>query len=55
MWPQYIYLVIIIFALGVSAGTHGQERTPENFFITLPASAFGMWLLYMGGFFSKLF
>lgn len=55
MWPQYLYLGMVLLGLGASLGTHGQERTPENFFITFPVSIFVIWVLYMGGFFSKLF
>lgn len=51
MWPQYIYLALMLFGLGVSVANHGKPRSDENAITTLVATVLGFFLLYMGGFF----
>lgn len=54
MWPQYVYLTLIIFGLGLSLANHGKARSEESFWTTLFASSLGIFLLYMGGFFKGM-
>jgi hypothetical protein len=50
-WPQYTYLGLVLFSLGVVVAKHGQPARPHNAFSTMISIGLGMWLLYMGGFF----
>lgn len=54
-WPQYVYLALCFFGLGITIAQHGQPRKDENAWSTLIASAIVLALLYFGGFFNGMF
>lgn len=52
-WPQYTYLAITLFALGISVSEHGKPKTgKESFWTFAIGNVIGLSLLYFGGFFS---
>lgn len=51
-WPQFTYLALIVFGLGITAQQHGKPKTGnESIWISLTTCVLALWLLYMGGFF----
>ena len=54
MWPQYVYLALLIFGLGLSLANHGKTRSDESFWVTFFSASLGFFLLYMGGFFKGM-
>ena len=54
-WPQYTYIGLIIFGLGIGLAKHGQPRGPHNIVTDLIAAALVFWLLIAGGFFQGVF
>ena len=55
MWPQLIYLGLIILALGLHIGLHGQPQKNYNAFTQLVSSIISVGILYWGGFFDCFF
>jgi hypothetical protein len=53
-WPQYTYLALTLFGLGICLMQHGKPREPLNFGTTVVSSSLIWFLLYMGGFFDRL-
>ena len=52
-WPQYTYIVITVFGLGLVAAKDGEPRKGKHDFMTTALSTgFAVWLLYKGGFFA---
>lgn len=51
LWPQYVYLGLICFSLGLSIADHGRPRERENAWVSVAAVALSMFLLWQGGFF----
>lgn len=52
-WPQYIYLILIIGGLLVSAVKHGEEnKDTYNFNRSFTSAVTVLLLLYFGGFFA---
>jgi len=55
MWPQLIYLGLVILGLGMTLGLHGQpQKKGHNFWGKLISSMIAISLLYWGGFFDCL-
>ena len=51
-WPQFTYVALLVFSLGITLEQHGKPKTgKENFWTSLAACALAIWLLYEGGFF----
>jgi len=55
MWPQYTFLALLVFAAGINLAKHGDDHPDYNFWTWLIAAGIEMFVLYQGGFFSKLF
>lgn len=54
MWPQYVYLSLVVFGLGLSLANHGKSRSNESFWVTLFSAILSIFLLYSGGFFKGM-
>lgn len=51
-WPQFTYLALITFSLGITAQQHGKPKTGNySIWISLISASLSLFLLYMGGFF----
>lgn len=55
MLPQLIYLGLIILALGLHIGVHGQRQPKYNAWTQLVSSIISVSILYWGGFFDCFF
>ena len=55
MWPQLIYLGLIILGLGMHMALHGEKQKRYNAWTQLVASIISVGILYWGGFFDCLF
>lgn len=49
--PQYIFLGLAVFSLGIALEQHGKPRSPSSFWVSLVSSAITLGLLWWGGFF----
>jgi hypothetical protein len=50
-WPQIVMIVLYSLGIALELGKHDEPKTGRhNVFSTLIASAIGVWLLHMGGF-----
>jgi hypothetical protein len=58
MWPQYVYLLLVVFSLSVNLVLHGEEKSESgkryNFGVALINASITFSLLYAGGFFDKM-
>jgi len=54
MWPQYVYLGLVLFGLGFVLSNHGEPQTHYNFFTSLLNTSLALFLLIMGGFFKGM-
>lgn len=51
-WPQFTYLALLVFGLGITAQQHGKPKTGNvSIWISLIGCSIALWLIYMGGFF----
>jgi ABC-type spermidine/putrescine transport system permease subunit II len=55
MWPQWTFIILLIFETGFTLAKHGEPRTDYSFWETLFNSAIIAVLLYFGGFFKGIF
>ena len=55
MWPQYVYLCLMLLGLGVVLAKHGEPQKNYNIWASLFADIIILGLLYFGGFFKGLF
>ena len=54
MWPQYVYLGLVLFSFGFVVSKHGESRDPYNAWDALIGAGIALFLLYKGGFFNGL-
>lgn len=56
VWPQIVYLVLLVMGVGVALARYGEPKRPDSYDIVDvligPATMAG--LLYAGGFFTVL-
>lgn len=56
MWPQWIFLVLLVLNLGIAIEKHRDTRSSiHNFWVDLAGAAIIFGLLYFGGFWKGLF
>lgn len=55
MIPQVIYLILVGFSLAIHITRHGEPRDDYHAGLYIIDLAITLGLLYMGGFFDKLF
>ena len=55
MWPQYVFIILIIFGLGVSLAKDGEPKGNYNFALELISTVITIWLLWAGDFFKGMF
>lgn len=53
-WPQYAYIALTVFGLGVVAAKHGERREPYSFWLSSVATVITFTLLHIGGFFKGM-
>jgi hypothetical protein len=55
LWPQYTFLALSLFGLGVNVSRYGQQKKDKyDLSDCLIAPIFGYTILYYGGFFAPL-
>ena len=55
MWPQLIYLGLLILGFGVNIGLHGKPQKEYNAWTKLVDVIISLSILYWGGFFDCFF
>ena len=51
-WPQLTMIVLYAIGIGIAIAKNGEPKNENhNAFTVILASALGLWILYMGGFF----
>ena len=51
-WPQVVWIVLASIVLVLTAALDGKPKTGNHSFaVTFCGTAFGIWLLWCGGFF----
>lgn len=53
IWPQLVYLGLMVFGLGLALSKHGDQTTISIWAISI-RSGVALALLYFGGFFDPL-
>lgn len=54
VWPQLIYLALVVIGLTLAAVNHGRPREEYHFGLSLFAAVAILGILYWGGFFDPL-
>ena len=47
-----IYLILSALSLGIALAKDGEPQSNYSFLATLLGTSIGLWILYMGGFFT---